>query len=369
MANTNLHLAAIIAIRYSAVRRQFGPEGEPEMPVIEYQTQQRRLMPYLAACFAHHHFSMTFYEDFFRLLLGKMTGEDQDILAALGMEIHGVSSAGKPLASWTAQQAAQECREACGGHGYLSVARLGKIRDDNDANCTYEGDNNVLLQQTSNWLLGMDCRGRFDSPLGTVGWLNDWKETNGPVTGDVNDVAVMLKSIRKLVYRLLKLTRKGVDKFKTSGKGSFYARNNSQFHLARTLSIIFIKSVVIDRFYNFSIDHQAEFPVLATLSSLYAGWVLEQHADDLLIHEVLSPKSVIQVRQNVLHLCQQLVPDAILLTDVLAPPDFILNSALGHSSGRVYNQLHQAFLEVPGGFQRPDFWKTYTEKFRQKSKL
>lgn len=46
MATANLVKAVTIGIRYSAVRRQFGPEADStadqELPVIEYQLQVRR---------------------------------------------------------------------------------------------------------------------------------------------------------------------------------------------------------------------------------------------------------------------------------------------------------------------------------------
>jgi len=34
-------------------------------------------------------------------------------------EIHAMVSATKPLVTWTCRDTVQECREACGGHGYL----------------------------------------------------------------------------------------------------------------------------------------------------------------------------------------------------------------------------------------------------------
>lgn len=169
-----LSKAITIATRYSACRKQFGPEeSNEEWPVIEYQSQQYRLLPHLATAYALRIFTMWIGTANVDLTFRTIMGEDT---SSKGMEIHAVSSAVKPVCTWAARDGIQECREACGGHGYLKIAGLGELRNDNDANCTYEGENNTLIQQASNWLISMRrSNANFDeiSPLGSVSFLKD----------------------------------------------------------------------------------------------------------------------------------------------------------------------------------------------------
>nr|CAD7259016.1 unnamed protein product [Timema shepardi] len=57
--------AITIAIRYSAVRRQFGPDPDgEELPIIEYEMQQWRLFPYVAAACALRIFIESFIDQY-----------------------------------------------------------------------------------------------------------------------------------------------------------------------------------------------------------------------------------------------------------------------------------------------------------------
>lgn len=61
----------------------------------------------------------------------------------------------------------------------MIVSRLGDLRAENDATCTFEGENNVLIQQTSNWLLNQwsnMLNGKpINSPFGTASFVQDAK--------------------------------------------------------------------------------------------------------------------------------------------------------------------------------------------------
>ncbi|GCB67181.1 hypothetical protein scyTo_0008009 [Scyliorhinus torazame] len=232
-----LKLCLTIAIRYSAVRRQFGPTDHEEIPVLEYQLQQWRLIPYLAVTYALDYFSRSLFVNFIEYQMGMLMKDKSERQTELRKEIHALSSASKSLASWTAQQGIQECREACGGHGYLAMNRIGDMRNDNDPNCTYEGDNNVLLQQTSNYLLGWIKAKQQDgvaikSPLHSVDFLEDFNSILNQrftaTTDEYMDCSVALAAYKWLVCYLLRESFMKLNDEKNSGKSDFECRNNSQ---------------------------------------------------------------------------------------------------------------------------------------------
>ncbi|XP_064344575.1 peroxisomal acyl-coenzyme A oxidase 3 isoform X2 [Camelus dromedarius] len=374
MAVTNLKLAMSIALRFSATRRQFGPTGEEEVPVLEYQMQQWRLLPYLAATYALDHFSKSLFLDMEKLQHGLLGNDQSATQAELGREIHALASAGKSLASWTAQRGIQECREACGGHGYLAVNRLGELRNDNDPNCTYEGDNNVLLQQTSNYLLSLlERRGpggpRVESPLKTVDFLESYPDIlgrrfTGPSPEDCWDSSAALAAYEWLVCYLLQESYQKLNREKQSGSSDFEARNNCQVYHCRSLALAFLEFTVARRFHEHT--HQPHVPpplraVLWRMSALYTLWSLSQHTALLYRGGYFSGEQAGKVIENtILALCAQLKDDAVALVDVIAPPDFILDSPIGRADGELYKNLWTAVLQGSRVLERASWWPEFS---------
>lgn len=177
-AQFNINRALTIALRYAACRTQFAPDdNSEELPILEYQTHQYRLLPYLATTYAIHYYAKWILINYSEMMMKIENGIVDNFLS---MEIHVITCVGKAICTWIAQDCIQVCREACGGHGYLKAAGLGELRNSNDASCTYEGDNTVIIQQLSNWLLFIRKKGfsafKERSPLGSASFLVDFHQ-------------------------------------------------------------------------------------------------------------------------------------------------------------------------------------------------
>ncbi|MGG7610412.1 acyl-CoA dehydrogenase [Streptomyces sp. ZG43] len=157
-------VALTIATRYATRRRQFEPApGEREQLLLDYGLHQRRLLPLIARTYALH-----FVQDVVRTRLHEVfSGIETDAQARRELEARAAGT--KALTTWHATRTIQECREACGGAGYLSVNRFAALRSDSDIFTTFEGDNHVLLQLVAKGLL-TDYASEFEDldQLGTV---------------------------------------------------------------------------------------------------------------------------------------------------------------------------------------------------------
>ena len=142
-------VALKIAVQYSTERRQFNAASDTEEVVLlDYQRHQRRLLPLIAttyaAAFAHEELLVKFDDVFSG---AHDTDEDRQDLETLAAAL-------KSLTTWHALDTLQECREACGGAGFMVENRFTSLRADLDVYATFEGDNTVLLQLVAKRLLG-----------------------------------------------------------------------------------------------------------------------------------------------------------------------------------------------------------------------
>ncbi|MFJ3705603.1 MULTISPECIES: acyl-CoA dehydrogenase [Streptomyces] len=141
-------VALAIATKYAVRRRQFDAASDTEEQLLlDYGLHQRRLLPLLARTYALH-----FAQDVVRTQLHEVfSGIEDDAQARRLLESRAAGT--KALGTWHATRVVQECREACGGAGYLAVNRFAALKSDSDIFTTFEGDNHVLLQLVAKGLL------------------------------------------------------------------------------------------------------------------------------------------------------------------------------------------------------------------------
>ncbi len=181
-------VALTIATKYALRRRQFeASSDEQEELLLDYGLHQRRLLPLLARTYALHFAQEVVAAQLHDVFSGISDDEH------MRRELESRAAGTKALGTWHATRTIQECREACGGAGYLSVNRFAALKADTDVFTTFEGDNHVLLQLVAKGLL-TDYASEFED-LDQFGMVRF-------VAGVAVDTVIEKTNVHKLLERI-----------------------------------------------------------------------------------------------------------------------------------------------------------------------
>ncbi|MCC9070375.1 acyl-CoA dehydrogenase family protein [Flavobacterium sp. F-65] len=313
-----------ITIRYSDQRRQFGPEGGSEVPILNYRMHQRRLIPQLAKTYAVH-FALQYLTSRF---LNKEESEMQEIEAlAAGM---------KSYSTWSTRDILQECREACGGKGYLSENRIDALKNDTEIYTTFEGDNTVLMQLVAKNRLS-EFRKSFGE-MGAVGIINYVYENAKTVISEKNPIATRKTDDAHLLdneFHLLAFQHrekttlasaaKRIKKLIDSGLEPYDAFNVVQ-HQMIDVAQAYLERIVLEQFQVAiaGVEDQNVKDVLSKLCQLYALAQIEKNKGWYLEDGYMEAVKTKAIRKMVNQLCWDIRPDAVALVNAFDIPESCL---------------------------------------------
>ncbi|MEG0851376.1 MAG: acyl-CoA dehydrogenase [Flavobacterium sp.] len=317
-----------IAIRYSDQRRQFGPEGGSEVPILNYRIHQRRLLPHLAKTYAVH-FALQYLTNRF---LNRTEAEMQ--------EIEALAAGLKSYSTWSTRDILQECREACGGKGYLSENRIDALKNDTEIYTTFEGDNTVLMQLTAKNRLS-EFRKSFGE-MGSLGIINYVYENAKTAITEKNPIATRRTEdehlldgefhLQAFIHRektILASAAKRIKRLIDEGLDTYDAFNVVQ-HQMIDVSQAYLERVVLEQFQIAvkAVEDLKTKEILTKLSQLYALSQLEKNKAWFLEDGYMEAVKTKAIRKMVNQLCWDIRPDALALVNAFDIPESCLSAPI-----------------------------------------
>lgn len=323
--------ALTIAIRYALHRRQFGESGENETLLLDYPSHQRRLLPKLATAYALD-FAIKY------LIRRYAQKSEQD-----SREVEVLAAALKAYCSWYAIETIQECRESCGGKGYLAENRFADLKADTEIFTTFEGDNTVLMQLVAKGLL-TEFKHQFNDMkfFDLVKYLAEQAGTTiaemNPIVTRITDESHLrdpefqLGAFRYRESHLLTTVAQRLKKRIDDGMNSYHAFIACQNHLL-ALAYAHTERIVLEQFLEgiANCTDRAMADMLKQLCDLFALSRIEKDKGWFLESGYIESGKAKAIRKQVDKLCLALKPQAVHLVDVFGIPDSLLAAPIGVS--------------------------------------
>jgi acyl-CoA oxidase len=308
-----------IAIRHGSQRRQFG--GGKQRVLLDYPLHRRRLLPRLATAFAvdaalKHAMALSAHS------VGMTDPHFEELAAML-----------KAYSTWNTVETLQECREACGGQGYLAVNRLGPLRADMDPMTTLEGDNSLLCMLVAKTQLkrlrDMHARGGKRAALSAL--LAHHREKLAVKLVLRLDAERCLRD-PEFLLRLLRLREQAV--LWDTARRLRVAAATGDSGVDYQTPLLELAQAAVERFaleeFSKRVQHSRSSvrTVLEQLRDLYAVSSLARHSGWYLRERLTNGNHARRVDNLVTEACNQLRPHALSLVDSFAISDACLGAPI-----------------------------------------
>jgi len=351
-----------IAIRYSAIRTQFADEvGKPaEKPILDYQTQQYRLLLPLADVIATTFTGLRLADAFDRLTNDLSKGN------TVGLnDVHAIAAGMKAVSSWSTRDALILCRDCLGGHGISAYNRLAGMIRDFQVQTTWDGDNTVLSQQTARYLVNAIQKVMEGKKLkGSIQYLEHTStilSSKWPVK-DENDILSIEHCIEAFQWRTTNLCANSATKIQqevANGKDPIAAWNSCLVELI-LLSRAHCEYYKLQTFADVIEKNKTANPEIVTLLTnlclLYALSNIEKDLGTFRDNDFISSEQARLIKKTVRDLCSKIRPYAVTVVDAFVVPDWVLDSQFGRYDGNIYEKY---FKRVQQGHQAvvPEYWE------------
>lgn len=339
-------VALAIATKYAVRRRQFEAASDTgEQVLLDYGLHQRRLLPLIARTYALH-----IAQDGVRTQLHEVfSGIQDDAQARRRLESQAAGI--KALGTWHATRVVQECREACGGAGYLAVNRFAALKSDSDVFTTFEGDNHVLLQLVAKGLL-TDHASEFEDldQLGMVRYVtnlavetviertsahkllervrdllpggDEWDREAGLLDSEYQLAMVRFRE-EHMLAGLARRIKRGIDEKRDPGAVFSQVQDHviavARAHVERLVTEAFVAKVR-------AMPEGGEKAALALLCDLFALSTIEADRAWFMEHGRLTIQRSKAISREVNDLCRKVRPLAVDLVDAWGIPSAMLRA-------------------------------------------